>query len=247
MMEKSRSPRKKIASVPGASLKEAPHTPVKNREDRALWTSMVSSPPSPTSPTFRKTDIERFKPLIKSGRTKSLEFACALARSSDLKSACNVLGSVGVKRKRLEDFLLEPKGRKVKKIRRTFSSGVRESHKGARGLRKVASAAVIPLSQAETKTKEQEIGRPVCSTKMLESSVPFSGSSLISNVTTMTTLDNKTRSPTLIASPESSVETKVTDRGANAKDKENKEPVLTVKDLEKNAVEVLASLMGTRV
>jgi hypothetical protein len=53
--------------------------------------------------------------------------------------------------------------------------------------------------------------------------------------------------PTLKVDPESSVEIKVTDWGTNARDKENRKPEVAFKDLERNAVQVLASMMGTRV
>ena len=247
MMEKNRSPRKKTTSAPDASPEKAHLIPVKSKEDAPIWASMVSSPPSPTSPVFRKVDIERLKPLVKSGRTKSLEFACALARvrSSDIKNTSSVLGDVGAKRKRLEDLLLEPRGRKVKKIRRTFSSGVRETHKETRGLRKVASIAAIPLFQAQTKQKE--VGRPMCSTEIHESNTLLSGSSFISNATTLALSDDELCSPTINASPGSSVQIKVTDWSTNARDKENREPKMSVKELEKNAVQVLASMLGTRV
>jgi len=242
MMEKNRSPRTKTTSPPGASLEEAHCTPVKSKDDAPFWASMVSSPPSPTSPVFRKADIERLKPLVKSGRTKSLEFACALARVrwSDLKDTPSALGDVGAKRKRLEDLLLEPRGRKVKKIRRIFSSGVRETHKETRGLRKAATIAAIPLSQPETKEK---VRRPRCSTETCESnSHPF-----ISNATTLAILDGELCNPTINGNPGSSVEIKVTDWSADSGDKENREPELAVKELEKNAVQVLASLLGARV
>jgi hypothetical protein len=240
MMEKNRSPRKKTASVPGASPKEVLRTPVKSKEDTPLWASMVSSPPSPTSPIIRQTDMERLKPLVKSGRTKSLEFACALARvrSSDLKNACGAPGTAGAKRKRLEDLLLEPRGRKVKKIRRTFSSGVKETQKDTRGLRKAASIAVIPLSQSRT---EKDVRKPMCSR---EHDIPFSGFSSISSATTLMISGDESCGSTL---KESSVEIKVTDWGLNARGKENRKPGVAVKDLERNAVQVLASMMGSRV
>lgn len=245
MMEKNRSPKTVAASA--ASIKEVQRTPVKSKQDAPLWASMVSSPPSPTSPVVRQADIERLKPLVKSGRTKSLEFACALARvwSSDLKNDCGSPGTVGAKRKRLEDLLLEPRGRKVKKIRRTFSSGVKETQKEIRGLRKVASIAAIPLSQSETKKKD--VQRAMGSTEARERDIPFSGSSFISNTTTLTISDDEPSSSTLNASPQSSVELKVTDWDLNAREKENRKPGITVKDLERNAVQVLASMMGTRV
>jgi len=242
MMEKNRSPRKKTASAPGASPKEVHRTPVKSKEDAPLWASMVSSPPSPPSHAIHKAGIERLEPLVKSGRKKSLEFACALARvrSSDLKNACSAPESVGVKRKRLEDLLLEPRGRKVKKIRRTFSSGVKETHKETHGLRKAASIASIPLSQAET--KEKEMRRPT-----REPNIPLSESPFIFNATALTTSDDGPCIPTLNPNPRSPVELRVTDWGANARDKENRKPEAAVKDLERNAVQVLASMMATRV
>ena len=245
MMEKNRSPR--TLSVSSAGPKDVHRTPVKRKDDAPLWVSMVSSPPSPTSPGIRQVDMERLKPLVKWGRTKSLEFACALARvqSSDLKNACGAPGMVGAKRKRLEDLLLEPRGRKVKKIRRTFSSGVKETQKESRGLRKVASIAAIPLSQSETKEKEMQ--RPIGLTETCKPDLPLSGSSFISDTATLAISDNETCSSTLNASPQSLVEIKVTDWGRNAKDKENRKPEVTVKDLERNAVQVLASMMGTRV
>jgi len=242
MMENNRSP--KTASASGASPKEVHRTPVRSKEGAPLWLSMVSSPPSPTSPIICHVGMEQLKPLVKSGRTKSLEFACALARvrSSDLKNACGVPGTVGAKRKRLEDLLLEPRGRKVKKIRRTFSSGVKEAQKETRGLRKVASIAAIPLSQSEP--KEKEMRRPMGSTETREPDMPFSGSSFISDATTLTISDDEPSSSTLNASPQSLVEIKVTDWSLNARDKENRKPEVTVKDLERNAVQVLASMMG---
>lgn len=245
MMEKNRSPKTTTASA--ASLEEVHRTPVKSKQDTPLWASMVSSPPSPTSPVIRQADIERLKPLVKSGRTKSLEFACALARvwSSNLKNDCGSPGTVGAKRKRLEDLLLEPRGRKVKKIRRTFSSGVKETQKETRGLRKVASIAAIPLSQSETKKKDMQ--RLMGSTETREPDVLFSGSSFISNATTLTISDDEPSSSTLHAGPQSSVELKVTDWGLKESEKENRKPGVTVKDLERNAVQVLASMMGTRV
>lgn len=245
MMETNRSP--KTVSVSGASPKDVHRTPVKRKDGAPLWVSMVSSPPSPTSPGIRQVDMERLKPLVKSGRTKSLEFACALARvrSSDLNNACGAHGIAGAKRKRLEDLLLEPRGRKVKKIRRTFSSGVKETQKETRGLRKVASIAAIPLSQSET--KEKEMRKPMGLTETRKPDIPSSGPSFISNTTTLAISDDETCSSTLNASPQSLVEIKVTDRGLNARDKENRKPEVTVKDLERNAVQVLASMMGTRV
>ena len=245
IMEKNRSPRKKTTSAPGASPKEVHCTPVKSKADAPLWASMVSSPPSPTSPVIRQADIERLKPLVKSGRTKSLEFACALARvqSSDLKNACGAPGTVGAKRKRLEDLLLEPRGRKVKKIRRTFSSGVKETQKETRGLRKVASIAAIPLSQPDM--KEKNMRRPMCSTETREPDTPFSGPSSISSATVLTPSDDKPCSPTLEANAPIGV--KVIDWGLIARGKENRKLEVTVKDLERNAVQVLASMMGTQV
>ena len=245
MMEKNRSP--KTAAVAAASLKEVQRTPVKSKQGAPLWASMVSSPPSPTSPVIRQADIERLKPLVKSGRTKSLEFACALARvwPSDLKNECGFPGTAGAKRKRLEDLLLEPRGRKVKKIRRTFSSGVKETQKEIRGLRKVASIAAIPLSQSEAKKKDIE--RPIGPTETHQPDIPLSGSSFISNATTLTISDDEPSSSTQHANPQSSVELKVTDWGLNAGEKENMKPGVTVKDLERNAVQVLASMMGSRV
>ena len=250
MIERNRSPCKKAASAPSASPKEAYRTPVKDREGPPLWTYMVSSPPSspsPTSPTFSKTDMKWLKPLIKSGRTKSLEFACALARtrSSDFKNTNGALGNVGAKRKRPEDLLLEPRGRKMRKTRRTFSSGVRETHKETRGLRKAASIAAIPSSQAETKGKEK--GGPMGSTETREAEIILSRSSFSSNATTLGVSDDESRSSTINASPGSSLEIRVTDWSANAREKENKKPEITVEELEKNAVEVLASILGTRV
>jgi len=146
----------------------------------------------------------------------------------------------------LADFVLEPRGRKVKKIRRTFSSGVRETHKETRGLCKAATIAAIPISQ--TKKEKKDKGRPARSPETRESDAPFSGSSFISNGKTLTNPDDEPRSPTL--SPRlgcSSVEIKVTDWGTDAGDKENRKPEVAVRDLEKNAVQVLMSMLEARV